>query len=241
MNLPWQITEYKNALMRPIYLSSVSAWHGHVPFAFFITELLKPKVFVELGVHAADSYFAFCQGLDAVGPPSKAFGVDTFMGDEHSGAYAQSVYPDVAKMNAEMFPFSTILKERFETACEKFEDGEINLLHLDGCHTYEAVSRDVEMWLPKMATNGVMLLHDTVVREGGFGVWERWEKMKKTFPCYDFFHSNGLGMALVGPEQPDLLTGLCHLSTHSEGEWARAYFELLAERVNAIRMGRESN
>lgn len=238
MNLLWSITDYKNAQMHPIYLSHVSAWHGHIPFAFFITELLQPKIFVELGVHAGDSYIAFCQGLGEA-KFERAYGIDTWEGDEHSGAYSPKIYEDLKKINDEHFPFSALVKERFEKAVSFFEDGSINLLHLDGCHTYEAVSRDIEMWRPKMADDGVMLLHDTIVPE--FGVRKVWGELKRTAMTYDFYHSNGLGVALVGDKYNETLAELCLLNAHSEGQWVRGYFELLAERVNGIRTGRESN
>lgn len=38
----------------------------------------------------------------------------------------------------------------------KFADGEIDFLMLDGDHSYEAISADIEAWLPKMKPGGVM-------------------------------------------------------------------------------------
>jgi hypothetical protein len=236
--LTFRITEYQNATMHPVYLSNVRAWHGHVPFAFFITELLQPKLFVELGVHAGDSYCAFCQGLGEA-KFAKAFGIDTFEGDEHSGSYSPKVYEDLKQINESLFPFSTLLKERFETAVEKFQDGSIGLLHVDGCHTYEAVSRDVEMWRPKLAKDGIVLFHDTQAVFEGFGVHKFWKELKQDkIPCFDFYHSSGLGMAILGESPHELLTELCQQNSYSEGEWVRNYFELLAERIHAVRNAR---
>lgn len=41
-------------------------------------------------------------------------------------------------------------------AAAKFADGEIDFLMLDGDHSYEAISADIEAWLPKMKPGGVM-------------------------------------------------------------------------------------
>jgi len=45
----------------PLRLATPFGWIGHIPFAFFITDLLKPGLIVELGVQSGNSYNAFCQ------------------------------------------------------------------------------------------------------------------------------------------------------------------------------------
>jgi hypothetical protein len=40
-----------------------SAWIEHVPFAMYVVDLLRPRVFVELGSHYGVSYCAFCQAI----------------------------------------------------------------------------------------------------------------------------------------------------------------------------------
>lgn len=36
----------------------------------------------------------------------------------------------------------------------------VNVLFIDGDHTYEGCRKDIENWYPQMADNGVMLFHD---------------------------------------------------------------------------------
>lgn len=236
-NLLWEITKYPNTTMLPKYQSDVTAWHGHIPFAFWLTQVMSPNRFVELGVHAGDSYMAFCQGIAASAVPGRAFGVDTFEGDEHSGGYSANMYEMVSEIHNPLYgKFSKLVKDRFETYAETYAEGPINLLHIDGLHTYEAVKRDFEMWLPKMADNGVIVMHDTaVIHQEGFGVWKFWGEIRREYPCFEFFHSNGLGVALVGPEPIEILYAMSTQDKTWQGEWIRQYFEMFSQRIYAQR------
>ena len=75
----------------PDYLEA-SAWIEHIPFAFWIIEVAKPKMVVELGVHNGSSYFAFCQATKRLNLNSVIFGVDTWKGDEHAGFYTDETF-----------------------------------------------------------------------------------------------------------------------------------------------------
>ena len=41
-------------------LSSINAWHRHIPLAFALISLMRPRVLEDLGTHHGDSYHAFC-------------------------------------------------------------------------------------------------------------------------------------------------------------------------------------
>lgn len=127
------------AYMRPKYLYQ-SAWIEHIPFAFWLTEALRPALVVELGTHWGASYFAFCQALDKLDLGAQAFAIDRWTGDEHAGTYGVDVYQRVNEYNESNYgAFSTLLKQEFDEANNYFTDGSIDLLHIDGSHEYDAV------------------------------------------------------------------------------------------------------
>jgi hypothetical protein len=151
-------------------------------------EQVKPKLFVELGVHTGMSYFAFCQSVKTNQLSTLCYAVDTWKGDEHAGTYGEEVWLDVQDYNSrEYTAFSYLLRNTFNEALTYFENKTIDLLHIDGCHTYEAVKTDFENWRPKMTDNGLVIFHDTVVREREFGVYKFWAELKQQYPTFEFY------------------------------------------------------
>jgi hypothetical protein len=121
--------------------------------------------------------------------------VDTWRGDEHTDAYDESVYMDVLAHNESRYSgFSELLRMRFEEALDRFDDESIDLLHIDGYHTYEAIKGDFESWYPKVRPGGVILLHDVVARLLDFGAWRYWSELAPTQETFLFKHGFGLGV-----------------------------------------------
>jgi hypothetical protein len=184
-----------------------SAWTGHIPFGAWLIDAMRPQTFVELGSHFGMSYAAFCQTVAASELPTRCYAVDTWQGDEHAGFYGDDVYNDLAAFNARHFAgFSSLLRTTFDEARDYFPDGGVDLLHIDGLHTYDAVKHDFETWLPKLSDRAVVLFHDTNVRERGFGVWRYWAEISQSYPHIEFDHSAGLGVLFVGREVPKAAT-----------------------------------
>tara|TARA_A100001011_G_C13728696_1_gene602595 strand:+ start:62 stop:553 length:492 start_codon:yes stop_codon:yes gene_type:complete len=85
---------------------------------------------------------------------------------------------------------------KFSEALRKFDENSIDLLHIDGFHSYEAVSGDFNTWYPKLSTKAVVLFHDTHEFQPKFGVHRFWAEIKNKYPeqCFEFEHSHGLGV-----------------------------------------------
>ncbi len=189
-----------------------SAWIGHLPFAFWLIEETKPGMLVELGSHRGTSYLGFCQAVRHCELNTRCFAVDTWSGDEHSGLYGDEVFNDLWQYNERHYSgFSALMRMTFDEARGYFADGSVDVLHIDGLHTYEAVKHDFETWLPKLSSRGVILFHDTMVRERKFGVWKLWSELLERYPGFELQNTHGLGVLLVGAEQPKSLLDLAAL------------------------------
>jgi Methyltransferase domain len=187
----------------------LSAWIEHVPFAFWLVEALQPLTIVELGTYSGTSYAALCQAVHTLGLQTRCYAIDTWKGDKQTGFYGDDIFADLAAYNREFYSgFSSLIRSTFDEASPYFEDGSIDLLHIDGCHTYEAVRHDFEQWLPKLSSHSVVLLHDTNVREREFGVFHLWTKLQSRWPSFEFIHGHGLGIVGVGADLTDPLPRL---------------------------------
>ena len=79
-------------LDKPERITPPYSWIKHIPFAFFIIDVLRPEVFVELGVHTGNSFCAFCQAVKKLRLKTKCFAVDTWKGDELAGPYDEEIF-----------------------------------------------------------------------------------------------------------------------------------------------------
>lgn len=199
---------------RPDYLEP-SAWMEHLPFAFWLMEAHQPKVFVELGTHHGTSYFSFCQAVERLGLETKCYAIDTWKGDEHAGLFDEKIFLKVKEHNETKYSaFSRLVRSTFDEALPHFSDGSIDLLHIDGLHTLEAVTHDFESWLPKLSQRAVVIMHDSNVRERNFGVFRLFEKLQEQYPSFEFVHGHGLGVLGIGVSQTSPLQGLYAANQH---------------------------
>jgi|GEM_PF-1358813 len=211
----------------PRRLTPYSAWHEHIPFAMFLVDILKPSAIVELGSYHGDSYCAFCQAVSELRLSTRCYAVDTWQGDPHSDFFGPEVLANLRTHHDPLYgSFSRLIQSTFDEALQYFEDGTIDLLHIDGYHTYEAVKHDFEAWLPKMSQYGVVLLHDINVRERDFGAWKFWEKIERQHPHFEFLHAHGLGVLSVGRNQSKVFQDLLEASEEDISKIRNFFFEL---------------
>ena len=177
-------------------LNPVWPWGGHRRFAYDLVRWMRPARIAELGVHWGTSFFTFAQAVkDGRMAATELVGVDTFEGEDHAGHYGPEVYDAVQRIVRECFAKQSITlhKSLFRDALPHVADESVDLLHIDGLHTFEAVKDDFESWLPKLAAEGVVMFHD-VAPGTGYGSADYWKALTAAHPGFAFEHSWGLGV-----------------------------------------------
>ena len=181
----------------PSYFAA-SAWTGHAPFTSLLPYLFPEECnYAELGTHYGFSLFAINEAFSKRGQILHSVAVDTWEGDDHSGKYDDSVFQQVDWYAGQNYPRVKLVKATFDIALENVPNKSIDILLIDGLHTYEASKQDFENWLPKMKEMGLILLHDIHVYRDDFGVYKLWGEIKLKFETIEFIHGNGLGLVFL--------------------------------------------
>jgi lipopolysaccharide biosynthesis protein len=228
-------------LWAPERLVPFNHWIGHIPFAFWLVKVLSPRRLIELGTHRGNSYCAFCQAITTLRLDCEAYAVDTWQGDIHMSAEHGLLEELQRYHNPRYDSFSKLLEMTFDSARTHVGLDEVDLLHLDGTHTYDAVRHDFETWRGSLSARGIVLLHDIAVHQPEFGVWQFWREVSQEFPSFTFLHSNGLGVLGVGPDVPLPLQELFRLQKNGvAAARVRALFEARGQGLIA-RLDAEQN
>src|SRR5579864_1330236 len=195
-------------------------WIGHIPFAYELVGRLRPTTIVELGAYSGSSLAAFCQAVEACSLDAKCYGIDLWEGDIHMGKFDEDIFREISAYFTATYPATArLLRKDFSEAAAGFADKTVDLLHIDGTHTFEAVSNDFRTWLPKMSDSGVVLFHDTNVTVSNtgqaalrFGVRKVFDSVKERYPHLEFSHCWGLGVLVVGKNAPPAVIELAEMA-----------------------------
>lgn len=229
----------------PAYTSDVVSWQPHIPFAFALMKLHRPSSLVELGTHKGDSYLAFCEAARRYSTGTVCRAIDTWRGDPQARHYGDEVLKELrARHDLDFGGFSTLTQSTFDDALPLVSDGSVDLLHIDGLHTYDAVRHDFESWLPKLSPRGIVLFHDTEVRRDDFGVHRLWAELSERYGGFSFLHGFGLGVLPVGPEAAASLPDLFQAGERTRDEIRALYrslgysiaYENLLDAIHAERV-----
>jgi hypothetical protein len=230
MPMRFNLLDHPAIVPHDFYATVKTGWVKHLPFANLLVELVRPRLLVELGTHTGISYCAFCEAVRMFQLDTHCCAIDSWEGDSHVGLYPKEILKQLRAYHDPRYSgFSRLIESKFDDALPQFTDGTIDVLHIDGHHTYEAVKHDFETWRPKMSDAGVILFHDTYNKSGDFGVYRLWAELEKQFPSFQFLFGSGLGVLAVGSNSaPQLLEFLEDATTNAAA--VNRVFNTLGER-----------
>jgi hypothetical protein len=230
--LPDLLSKALETSLLPIKFSTFSAWSRLIPVLFAIFAIARPRRYVELGVHNGMSFFAGCQVAGYLETDTECVAVDSWIGDPHASFHDSSVFEEFKKNLASDYPDAWFIQGMFSHARDCFEPESIDLLHIDGYHTYEAVKEDFDTWLSKMSDTGIIIFHDINVHERNFGVWQFWRELRERYLALSFMHSHGLGVLYVG-RQDNAFAAIFRwlIDNPAYAAVAQKYFEILGENA----------
>ncbi len=183
--------------------NAFSTWTDHLAFGYDIVAAVRPKLLVELGTQYGYSFFCFCQSMADHNIDGLCYAVDTWAGDEHTGAYDDEIFNAVQQHARANYPsISYLMRMLFNDALLHFSDESLDMVHIDGLHTYEAVSEDFRNWYPKVKPGGIILFHDIQARMMDFGAWKFWEEIAPQYNTFTFKQGFGLGVLRKAGGEP---------------------------------------
>jgi predicted O-methyltransferase YrrM len=173
--------------------------NGHVrettPFLLTLFELvleMKPEVVFEIGVHNGFSTNTILSALEN-NKKGKLYAIDKL---DFSNNIAEDLKPYCEFMVADS-------KEFYKT----WDSKEIDILHIDGDHSYTMCKSDYENYYPFVKPGGYILIHDVIQWKGVTKFWDEITDKKIFLPWYDgmaIIQKNGLEPKDVAATRPNL-------------------------------------
>lgn len=154
--------------------------------AFAVLEI-QPRLCVEIGVFGGSSLVPQLLALQHLGR-GRAVGIDPWetaaaleeMIDEENRRWWNDVDLAGVRRICESFIAENSLSDhcelvvgRAEDVADRFDRSSVDLLHIDGNHSQAKSVKDVELYLPKLRTGGLVFFDDVSWREAGITTTSR--------------------------------------------------------------------
>ncbi len=141
------------------------------------------------------------------------YSIESFMGN-NDGKMDGGNLPTLAEYLRnikEKFPFLNIHSIQLPShlACDEFEDGELDMVFIDGNHSREAVCDDIERWRPKLKPGGILAGDDI----SWDGVREAVREKCPNFQTGSHLWWDSVSAAHSTPVETILVTGFHHSGT----------------------------
>jgi hypothetical protein len=193
-----------------------SAWSGLERLGYEMVRKYRPKVIVELITRLGLSACAMGLALRDVGAGGKLYAVCGWAGDAYVfRTHTDYVYRTFLERRNQLGLDDVIIPLRMTVDEARHQvPGQIDLLHIDGLRTWEAVNHDFESYRPLVRSEGIVLFHD--VNTFSLEMRRFWNTISVRYASHLVPYSNGLGIIRVccaPPQREQAIKGSALRST----------------------------
>ena len=180
MTIPPDLDREIRAVCSPVGLAGWCTPEKGLDIAAHVLEF-RPQVCVEIGIYGGRSLLAASFALQTL-RSGMAYGIDPWSVkcalegmDAHDSDDMKNIDWWTHKANLrtvqmrladeiearKLYDYCTLMQGRAELIFGRFQTGEIDFLHIDGNHTQLVSCRDVDLWLPRVKSGGIVFFDDT--------------------------------------------------------------------------------
>lgn len=160
-----------------------------------------PKTVVEIGTHAGGTFFVLCRCAD---PEATVISID-LPGARFSGGRPKFVERLLPRMPLGTQKFHCLRADSHEHSSLNWLEAtlqgrQVDVMLIDGDHTYEGVKKDFAMYSPLVRKGGIVAFHDIVrhPRDPGCEVEVFWKEIKLRYKHEELIEDPQQGWAGIG-------------------------------------------
>jgi hypothetical protein len=157
--------------------TDVPGWFSHSnAYKSFVDRAPNDATFVEIGTFMGRSTCCMGELIKNSGKNIKFYTVDTFAGSIGE-EWHSDIINQLSKNNSDLYQqflyyvkqckvddFITPIHSTSLDAANQFDDGSLDMIYVDGGHTYQEVFDDLTAWYPKLKSGGIIAGDD-------YGTW----------------------------------------------------------------------
>jgi len=177
--------------------------YGEISQLLELVDTIKPRTILEIGTANGGTLFLFSR----VAPEDATIISIDLPGGKFGGGYPKwrgVLYKSFALpgQKIHLLRADSHKRETLEQVKAILGGREIDLLFIDGDHTYEGVKKDFETYSPLVKEGGIIAFHDIVLgpEENVGGVPEFWRKVKDSYESKEIvedWSQNGYGIGVI--------------------------------------------
>src|SRR5713101_6747119 len=184
-------------------IRSVQVESELLAFAKFVRDL-KPKTVMEIGTCNGGTLLVLCRTAD---PEATIISVDLphWMGGKYGGGYRSFQIPifemfPTGRQKLHLLQANSHGDQTRERVSSLLGPRQLDLLFVDGDHTYAGVRSDFELYTPFVRKGGVVAFHDVVIHppETNCEVHKFWNEVKKQYRWSEIIENPSQGWAGIG-------------------------------------------